>query len=75
MLADGPVVVISREVPEAVLVSVDEWNRIAKRLKMLELLVEAQRVEARNETNQTWVTSSELKQRLAQQGADVGSSL
>jgi prevent-host-death family protein len=75
MLAEGPVVVLGRAEPKAVLVSVDEWNRIAKRLKMLEALVEAQRIEARNDANQTWVTNSELKQRLAQRGVDVGSSL
>jgi prevent-host-death family protein len=75
MLAEGPVVVLSRAMPKAVLVSVDEWNRIANRLKLLEALVEAQRIEARNEANQTWVSSSDLKQRLAQRGVDVGSSL
>ena len=75
MLTEGPVVVLGRAEPQAVLVSVDEWNRIARRLKMLETLVEAQRTEARNEANQSWVTSSELKQRLAQRGVDVGSSL
>ena len=75
MLAEGPIVVTSRAAPKAVLVSVDEWNRIARRLRMLEALVEAQRIEARNEANQSWVTSSELKQRLAQRGVDVGSSL
>ena len=68
MLAEGPVVVLGKAEPKAVLVSVDEWNRIAKRLKLLEALVEAQRIQARNEANQSWVTSSELKQRLAQRG-------
>ena len=75
MLAEGPVVVLGKAEPKAVLVSVDEWNRIARRLRMLEALVEAQRIEARNDANQSWVTSSELKQRLAERGMDVGSSL
>ena len=71
----GPVIVLSRATPKAVLVAPDEWNRIARRLNMLETLVEAQRVEARNEANQSWVTSSEMKERLAKRGVDVGSSL
>ena len=53
----------------------DKWNGPTGRLKLLELIEEAQRIQARNEANQSWVTSSELKQRLAQRGMDVGSSL
>ena len=64
MLAEGPVIVLGSAEPKAVLVSVDEWNRIASRLKLLEALVEAQRIEARNDVNQTWVSSSDLRQRL-----------
>lgn len=41
-----------------------EWNRIADRLKLLEMLLEAQQVETRNEADQSWVTSSEMKERL-----------
>ena len=66
MLTEGPVVLLGRAESKAVLVSVDEWNRIASRLKLLETLVEAQRIEARNDLNQTWVSSSELRQRLTQ---------
>jgi prevent-host-death family protein len=65
MAARGPVVVLSRATPKAVLVAPEEWNRIAERLKMLEALVEAQRIEARNEANQSWVTSTEMRARLA----------
>ena len=75
LVEKGPVIVLSRATPKAVLVAPDEWNRIAKRLRMLETLVEAQRVEARNEANQSWVTSSEMRERLAKRGVDVGSSL
>lgn len=75
MIANGPVIVLSKTMPKAVLVSVSEWNRIAKRLKTLEALVEAQRIEVRNEANQTWVTNSEMKARLAKRGVNVGSSL
>lgn len=75
MAARGPVVVLSRATPKAVLVAPEEWNRIAERLKMLEALVEAQRIEARNEAAQSWVTSTEMRARLAKRGVDVGSSL
>ena len=75
MLEDGPVVVLSKATPKAVIVSVKEWNRIAKRLKLLETLVEAQHVEAYNEANQSWVTSSDMRGRLAKRGVNVGDSL
>jgi prevent-host-death family protein len=75
MLEGGPVVVLSKATPKAVLISVQEWNRIAKRLKLLETLVEAQHIEASNEANQSWVTSTEMRKRLAERGVDVGSSL
>ena len=75
MAEKGPVVVFSKATPKAVLISPDEWNRIAKRLKMLETLVEAQRIEARNEVNQSWITGVELKERLAKRGVNLGSSL
>jgi prevent-host-death family protein len=38
MLEDGPVVLSQRGRPKAVLVSVEEWDRRARRLKELELL-------------------------------------
>jgi prevent-host-death family protein len=75
MAEKGPVVILSRATPKAVLVSPDEWNKIAQRLKTLEALQEALRIEDRNEANQTWVTSSEMKTRIAKRGLDVGSSL
>ncbi|MBE2237399.1 MAG: type II toxin-antitoxin system Phd/YefM family antitoxin [Caldilineaceae bacterium] len=75
MAEEGPVVVLSKATPKAVLVSPDEWNRIAQRLSVLEALVEAQRIEVLNETNQSWVTGAELRDRLAKRGVNVGSSL
>jgi prevent-host-death family protein len=75
MTEKGPVVILSKATPKAVLVSPSEWNRIARRLKMLEMLQEAQQIEARNEANQSWVSSAEMRARLAQRGMNVGSSL
>lgn len=51
-----------------------ELNRIADRLKLLELLLEAQQVEARNEADRSWVTSTELRERLVKRGVSVGRS-
>jgi PHD/YefM family antitoxin component YafN of YafNO toxin-antitoxin module len=67
--------ILSRATPKAVLVAPNEWNRIAERLKMLEALQEARRIEARNDTDHSWVSSSEMKQRMAKRGVDVGSPL
>jgi hypothetical protein len=51
-----------------------ELNRIADRIKLLEMLLEAQQVEARNEADQSWITSAELRDRLAKRGVNVESS-
>lgn len=71
----GPVVILSKATPKAVLVAPDEWNRIARRLKMLDALLEAQRIEARNDANSSWISSEEMRSRMAKRGVDVGSSL
>lgn len=75
MAEKGPVIILSKATPKAVLVAPDEWNRIAKRLRILEALQEAQRIETRNNADNSWVTSAELKARLTKRSVDVGSSL
>ena len=75
MTQQGPVVILSRATPKAVLVSPDDWNRIARRLKMLEAVQEALHIEAENDTNGSWITGAELKERVAQPGKNVGSPL
>ncbi len=75
MAQSGPVIILSRATPKGVLISPEEWNRIARRLKMLESLQEAQRIEARNDTERSWLSSDEMRARLAKRGLDVGSSL
>lgn len=61
MVKKGPVVILSRATPKAVLVAPDEWNRIAKRLQLLEAQLEAQQIEARNDADNSWVSSAEVK--------------
>ena len=75
MVKKGPVVILSKATPKAVLVAPDEWNRIAKRLQLLEAQLEAQQIEARNDADNSWVSSAELKARLAKRGVNVGSTL
>lgn len=41
-------------------------------LTMLALLQEARQIEARNDANQSWVSSKEMKERLAKRGVNVG---
>lgn len=45
-----------------------ERHEIVERTKVLEALVQARYVEARNEVEQGWVTSSEMKERLIRRG-------
>jgi len=47
-LDQGPVFLAQRSKPAAVLVSVEAWDRIARRMRELELLVEAKRSKERN---------------------------
>ena len=75
MAEKGPVIILSKATPKAVLITPDEWNRIAKRLKMLDALLEAQRIEARNNENNSWVSSTEMRARWAKRGVNVGSAL
>jgi len=75
MAEKGPVIILSRATPKAVLVAPDEWNRIAERLKTLEALYEAHRIEMRNDADSSWVSSAEMRARLAKRGVHVGSSV
>ena len=71
MLEDGPVLLTARTERFGVLVSVDEWNRIAARLELLEDLQEARRIIARNDANDSWVSGEEIRRRMAERGVHV----
>jgi len=64
-LSDGPVLLLQRSHLAAVLVSPEEWNRIAaklKRLEQLELLAKAKEIKARVERGEeTMISHEELK--------------
>jgi prevent-host-death family protein len=66
-LKTGIVLLAQRSRPAAVLVSVEEWERRARRLNELEGLLEAKRAIARIDAGLATTTSLEdLKQQLAQ---------
>ncbi|MCE7987633.1 MAG: type II toxin-antitoxin system Phd/YefM family antitoxin [Caldilinea sp. CFX5] len=64
---NGPVLLLQNSKATAVLVSVEEWNTIAsrlKRLQQLEALAEAKRITAEMEADPTKRTSHEELKRL-----------
>lgn len=71
--AKGTVLVLSKTTLKADLALSEEWNRIANRLKRLDALFEAQQIEERNNVKQSWVSSAEMRARLAKRGVDAGS--
>lgn len=80
-VANGPVLLLQRSKLAAVLVSQEEWNRIAvclKRLEQFELLARAKEVKARVENGEETTISHDelmrlmLEKRLAQAANDVG---
>jgi len=63
----GPVLLMNRSTPQAVLVSPEEWNRTAKRLTDLEF--ELQALRARFDTDpQNWFTMEEVEEELHKRG-------
>lgn len=76
MLKNGAILLAQRSKPAAVLVSVEEWDRRARRLIELEGLLEAKQALARIDDGlATTTTLDELKQQLAQRRASHGASL
>jgi len=73
MSESAPVVLMNRSEPAGVLVSPQEWNQIVNRLNQLEALQEARRNIERNNLNNSWVSSAEMRKRMQKRGVDVGS--
>jgi prevent-host-death family protein len=73
MAESAPVVLMSRSEPAGVLVSPQEWNQIVNRLRQLEAIHEARHNLARNEADNSWVSSAEMRRRMQNRGVDVGS--
>ena len=76
-LSDGPVLLLQRSRLAAVLVSHEEWNRIAiklKRLEQLELLAKAKEIKARVERGEETMISHEELKRLMLEKRATGAS-
>ena len=73
LMEDGPVLLLSRSTPAGLLIQPKEWNRIVKRLELLEDLQEARRIKARNDANDSWISSEEMRERMAKHGVFVES--
>lgn len=71
-LVAGPVILAQHSRPAAVLVSVEQWDQIAQELSALRLLAESRRIAARNDADQSWVSSTEMRKRMAKHGVVVG---
>ncbi len=71
-LVAGPVILTQRSRPAAVLVSVEQWDQIAEEVSTLRLLAESRRIAARNDADQSWVSSTEMRKRMAKHGVVVG---
>ncbi|MCE7986862.1 MAG: hypothetical protein DYG89_37285 [Caldilinea sp. CFX5] len=54
------------------IVSVEQQDQIAKEVSTLRLLAEARRIAARNDAEQSWVSSTEMRKRMAKHGVMVG---
>ena len=72
MTKSGPVVLMARSDPAAILVSPEEWNRIAEELRRLRVIAEARRIEERTNAADAWVRDDELMAQLAARGVHVG---
>ena len=71
MTKSGPVALMARSDPAAILVSPEEWNRIAEELRRLRILAEARQIEARTNAAGTWISDDDLVAQLAERGIHV----
>ncbi len=61
----SPVILAQRSKARAVLVSIEQWNRLVGELRRARLSIKAQQTYQRNNEAESWVTSDELLTRLA----------
>ena len=72
MVDKAPVILAQRSKPRAVLVSVEQWDAIARELRHLKLRLEAKRIEEETQPDE-WVTDEELDRTMAEKvAAHVG---
>ena len=64
MMDKAPVVLAQRSKPRAVLVSVEQWNRLITELRRARLLIKAQQIHERNNESDSWIEFEELLTQL-----------
>ncbi len=64
MMDNAPVILAQRSKPRAVLVSVEQWNRMIAEIRRARLVIQAQQVSERNNTADSWVDVETLLTRL-----------
>lgn len=72
MLANGPVILAQRSKPAAVLVSVEEWDRVADELQRYREIAAAKRIAERNDAAGTWTPGEDMRRIMAERGVNVG---
>lgn len=63
-LDSGPVILANRSQPQAVIISIDEWDRIAKELNRYRIMAEGRRIIERNDANDSWTSFEDLLDEL-----------
>lgn len=58
--------------PITQIVSVEQRDQIAKEVSTLRLLTESRRIAARNDADKSWVSSIEMRKRMAKHSVVVG---
>ena len=71
LLGKGPVVLTQHSKPAAVIVDPEQWDKMARRLQMLETINEARQIEARNDANNSWTSGEEMRRIMAERGVHV----
>lgn len=72
MLANGPVILAQRSKPAAVLVSVEEWDRVADELNRYREIAAAKRIAERTDAAGAWTPGEEMRRIMAERGVNVG---
>lgn len=68
MAEKGPVIILSRQQPKGVLVNPDQWNAMSARLRMLETIHEARKIEAITNEAGAWIPWEQTKAGLRADG-------
>lgn len=71
LVKQGPVALMSRSDPAAIMVSPEQWNQMAEELRQYRVIAEAKKIYARTEAEGTWVSEAELLEDLAKRDTHV----